>query len=115
MAKEDSIPLDDDEPLNIEEGSSVVGSSKIQAFGSAAAAAQKARKAFKRPVNLNGAGATRVRVFNSKVTLAAIDHMAEVINEWLDGNQLEVKYVNMVVGTMEGKTAEANLIVTVWY
>ena len=117
MADKDSIPLADDElePLSIEEATSMSGPSKIQAFGSAAAAAQKAQKTFKRSLNLTGAGATRVRMFNSKITLAAIDHMVEQINDWLDSNQIEVKHINTVVGTVEGKTAENNVIITVWY
>ena len=47
--------------------------------------------------------------------VAAIEHMAEQINSWLDGDQIEVKHVNEVVGVMEGKKPEPNVIVTVWY
>ena len=89
-------------------------SSKIQAFGAATARA-RAQQEFKRPLNLTGAGATRCRAFNSKITIAAIDHMVNQINEWLDTGDIEVKHVNQVVGVMEGKTAEPNVIVTVWY
>lgn len=89
-------------------------SSKIHAFGAVAAAGAQQRK-FSRALNLTGAGATRVRVFNSKITVAAIEHMADQINEWLDGDELEVKYVNQVVGIVEGKKPEPNLIITVWY
>ncbi len=113
------IPLEEEDlgsvPLAESEGAAAPGKSpKIQAFGGAAVRA-RAQKEFERPLNLTGAGATRCRVFNSKVTVAAIDHMVDQINEWLDGEQIEVKYVNQVVGIMEGKTAEPNVIVTVWY
>lgn len=125
MAQDDKpIPLDE-EPLTIEPGRSPglggqsqpgqQGSSKIHAFGSATAGAIKRAAEFKRPLNLTGAGATRCRVFNSKVTVAAIDHVVSTINEWLDSNQIELKFINQVVGVMEGKTLEPNLIITVWY
>jgi len=87
--------------------------SKIQAFSGLGRA--KTQKQFKRPLNLTGTGATRCRIFNAKITVAAMDHMTEQINEWLDANEIEVKCVNQVVGTLEGKTAEPNVIVTVWY
>ena len=116
IEREESIPLEGDEaeavPLsaNAPEGAS----SKIQAFG-AAAFRVESKEEFKRPVNLTGTGATRVKLFNSKITVAAIDHMVTQINEWLDGNQVEVKSVNQVIGTMEGKKPEPNLIITLWY
>jgi len=41
--------------------------------------------------------------------------MIDQINEWLDENEVEIKFIGQVVGTMEGKTPEPNLIVTIWY
>ena len=41
--------------------------------------------------------------------------MEQQINEWIDGNQIEIKAVTQVVGVMEGKTPEPNVIITVWY
>lgn len=88
-------------------------SAKIQAFSGHAR--ERVSKEFKRPLHLAGTGATRCRIFNSKITVTAMDHMVSQINEWLDGDEIEVKCVNQVVGTLEGKTAEPNVIVTVWY
>jgi len=125
--EEGAIPLEGDdelEPLPVEGAGggaaeatevSAQGSSKIHAFGAAAAAARREKKQWRRPTNLTGAGAVRCRMFHSKVTVAAMDHMVDQINEWLDSQEIEVKYVNQVVGVMEGKTPEPNVIVTVWY
>lgn len=117
--EETPLPLEGDEdlePLPVEGGleASDLTSSKIQAFGAAAAAGAQERK-FSRTLNLTGTGATRVRAFHSKITIAAIEHMADQINEWLDASQVEIKHVSQVVGVMEGKKPEPNLIVTVWY
>ncbi len=116
IQREKPIPLESDEealPLADDAGSAP-GSTKIQTFGSAALRSEK-KEEFKRPLNLTGAGATRVRLFNSKITVAAVDHMIVQINEWMDGEEVEVKAVNQVIGTMEGKKPEPNIIVTVWY
>jgi len=116
IQREEPIPLETDEealPL-ADDGGSSGGPSKIQAFGAAAFRAEK-KEEFKRPLNLTGAGATRVRLFNSKITVAAVDHMIAQINEWLDGEQVEVKSVSQVIGTVEGKKPEPNIIITVWY
>ena len=103
--------------LKIESGESAApaGSSKIQAFGRAAMGAGRREIQFKRPLNLTGAGATRCRMFNSKVTLAALDHMVGQINEWADADKIEIKHISEVVGVMEGKNPEPNIIVLVWY
>jgi hypothetical protein len=70
---------------------------------------------FKRPVNLNGQGATRCRMFHCKVAESSMDNMENQINDWLDSGQIEVKQVGHVVGMMEGKHTEPNVIVIVWY
>ncbi len=106
---------DELEPLPLaEEGDSDRSASKIQAFGRSALAS-KTQQQLNRSMNLTGTGATRCRVFHSKITVASIDHMAGQINEWLDESDIEVKHVAEVVGVMEGKKNEQNLILTVWY
>lgn len=107
---EEEIPLADEQPLEI------VGSRdesmKIKRIG----AAGEARKSdFKRPVNLNGAGATRVRLFTSKIAAASLSAMERQINEWLDADGIEVKQVAHQIGTMQDKVKEENLILLVWY
>jgi hypothetical protein len=70
---------------------------------------------FKRPVNINGQGATRCRLFHCKVAESPMEHMENQINDWLDSEQIEVKHVGHVVGMMEGKHTEQNVVVMVWY
>jgi predicted metal-dependent hydrolase len=89
-------------------------SEHIKAFG-AGALAGRAEQKHSRAMLLPGTGATRCRLFHSKVTLAALEHMTATINEWLDRSDIEIKHVSEVIGVMEGKKAEPNLIVIVWY
>lgn len=122
MSKDDEapIPLEEEDlaslPVEGEETpASEQPSRKIQAIGSAAITRQARKKQFEHVPNLTGTGAIRCRVFHSKITIVAMEHMTEMINDWLDGEGVEVKHVNQVVGIMEGKTPEPNVIVTVWY
>ena len=120
--EEPSIPLEDDDlaPLSLADDEDASGpisgrsSTRIQTFGAHAADASQQHQ-YKRTPSLTGAGAVRCRLFHSKITVAALDHMTETINEWLDSDEIEVKYVGQVIGTMEGKKPEPNVIVTVWY
>jgi hypothetical protein len=90
----------------------------VKTFGAHAAprgfGLDQARK-FKRPLNVNGAGATRCRLFHSKIALASLQNMESQVNDWLDGEKIEVKQVGHLIGTMEGKRPEPNLLVMVWY
>lgn len=70
---------------------------------------------FSRPVNLNGCGATRVRIFHSRIALEPLDNMEKRINEWIDGQDIEVKHIGQSIAVMEGKSARPNLVVTLWY
>jgi len=87
----------------------------VKAFGSGAA--RKARRdiQFNRPLNVTGQGATRCRIFSSRIAVNPLEYMESQINEWLDADQIEIKHVGHVVGVMEGKVSEPNLIVMVWY
>lgn len=70
---------------------------------------------FNRPLNVTGQGATRCRVFHSKIAVASLEVLQHQINEWLDSEEVEVKNVSQTIGTMQGKIKEENLIVTIWY
>lgn len=122
MSQEDeaSIPIEEEEdlaPLSLtdEEETSGRSPTRIQAFGAHTAVAGMEGHEYKRTPNLTGAGAIRCRLFHSKITVAALDHMVNTINEWLDADEIEVKYISQVIGTMEGKKPEPNVIITVWY
>jgi hypothetical protein len=111
---EEPIPLDDEEPIPLgdEEPASGGGFSAI----GAEAKQQKARPEFRRPLNNDGAGATRCRLFHSKIADGALKYLEEHINEWIDGGEIEVKHVGHVVGTLTGKSSsEPCLMVMVWY
>ena len=70
---------------------------------------------FKRPLNVTGNGATRCRIFHSRIALESLDNMEARINDWLDADEIEVKDVGHVLGVMEGKSPKPNLMVVVWY
>lgn len=71
---------------------------------------------FKRKMNTPGTGATRMRIFHTKMNDGASAFMVHQINEWLESHsEIEIKFVESAVGVWEGKHAEAHLILTVWY
>ena len=124
------IPIEgDDEPITLEpESISVVEPEEEEPIGLAesdgTAKVKQARGLteqitanveHKRPLNLTGQGATRCRVFHSKIAIASLEVLEHQINEWLDGEEGEVKNVSQTIGTMQGKIKEENLIVTIWY
>jgi len=101
----------DDEPLTIaEEGS---GRAISHTAGIRGAAAEGF--SFSRPMQQTGNGATRCRVFRSKISVPAIESLEEHINEWLDSDDIDVKNIGHLIGTMHGKIDEDNIIVLVWY
>jgi hypothetical protein len=105
----------EDEPISLvdaEESSSFAGSA-VKTFG--VNVGPGAQVEFKRPLNTDGSGATRCRLFHSKIAVASLEFMEHQINEWLDAEKVEVKHVVQTIGTMEGKRPEPNLLVMVWY
>lgn len=100
------------EPISLVEGGEVQG--EVKAFGSSAIKTES-KSEFKRPLNVNRTGATRFKMFHSKIAVASLEHMEHSINEWLDSEEVEVKHTTTVIGTMTGKTPEPNIILSVWY
>ncbi len=106
-----SVQPEDDEPIGLVESD---GTAKVkQARG--LTEQMTSNVVLKRPLNVTGQGATRCRVFHSKIAVASLEVMEHQINEWLDGDEIEIKQVHQTIGTMQGKIKEENLIVTVWY
>ena len=61
-------------------------------------------------------GGTRCRIFHAKLNDGAIAFMSEQINEWLDTSTgIYVKTSTSTIGVFEGKHADPNLIVTLFY
>lgn len=112
--EEESIHIEgDDEPLGLvgaSEGAPEGLGLKVMGATETVAATH-----FKRPLNANGTGATRFRVFHSKISIAPLENLEHSINSWIDGDKIEVKHVGHLIGTMEGKRPEPNLLVMIWY
>ncbi len=106
-------PEPEPDPIALVENFDEAAPTKRKAFGAGKTSQHK--EDFQRGMNLTGTGATRCRLFTSKIGLGPLTHMEEVINEWLDSESIEVKHVGHVIGTMEGKRAEDNVLVLVWY
>ncbi len=110
--------LDELDPIELIEDESSTpapGTSKIKAFG-AETAAVRHHQDWKRKVNSNGTGATRVRSFHGKYSDTGIEYLDNAINEWLDNHpEAEVKFVTSTVGVFEGKIREPALVLNLWY
>lgn len=102
----------DDEGISLEDSGETHHS--VKAFGARGLGVEK-KSNFKRALNMSGTGATRCRMFHSRIAQAPLEYMEKQINDWLDGELIEVKHVGHVIGTLEGKTPEPNVIVMVWY
>ena len=119
--EEEPISLDEEKPISLdddEETISLVESSDESdglALKTIGAAANVQATKFTRPLNADGSGATRFRIFHSKISLAPLENLEHTINEWIDGDKIEVKHVGQLIGTMEGKRPEPNLLVMIWY
>ena len=71
---------------------------------------------YRRPLNVTGKGATRVRTFHAKLSDGAIARMDQQINAWLDTQpDVEVKFASTAVGVWEGQHAEPSLVLTIFY
>lgn len=117
MAEDEPISLEPEEPISLDQGGKQQGTAShqtLRTFGTAGARTSQAEE-YKRPLNVTGAGATRCRIFNSKIAMPSIEAMQTKINQWIDSDMIDVKHVGQVIGTMEGKIPEPNLIVLVWY
>lgn len=109
------LPMEE-EPIQLTETPVEAGAApKIRAFGAGHGLGPAGGKEYRRPLNLTGTGATRCKIFHSKIAVAPMEYMEQQINEWIDANEIEIKAVTQVVGVLEGKTAEPNIIAMVWY
>jgi len=113
--EEESINIEgDEEPISLAAPSGDSGSEGLGLKAMGAAEIVTERK-FARPLNADGSGSTRFRMFHSKISIAPLENLEHSINEWIDGDKIEVKQVGHLIGSMEGKRPEPNLLVMVWY
>jgi hypothetical protein len=111
---------DDNNAISLEGSDAPIsGESAVRHTGAAARAGGlglgKTAAKFKRSPSVTGQGAIRCKIFHCRIAAGAISFMENQINEWLDSENVEVKQTTQVIGVLEGKVAEPNLFVTVWY
>jgi hypothetical protein len=116
-----------DEPIAVEGGSHVVkpgAAPTIKPTGAPPASVVRAIKStlemdkrtqYKRQTVNTGTGAVRCRIFHCKVAESSMDHMENQINVWLDDEDIDIKHVGHLVGALEGKHTEPNIIIVIWY
>jgi hypothetical protein len=69
-----------------------------------------------RPLDPVSPAATRCRTFHCKLSDAAMVHINEQINEWVDAHEdVRIKFATSSVGTVEGKHLDPHLIITIFY
>jgi hypothetical protein len=105
----------DGESISLEQAEEVDRPSTVRTYGAGAVKGATHKADFRRPPNLTGQGATRCRIFFTKIAPPAVEHLESQINDWLDSEEIEVKEVGHIIGNMVTKTVDPNLIVMVWY
>ena len=103
----------DGEPISLVDDESETGPSKVKL--AQRGALEHHKREFRRALNVDGQGATRCRIFHSRIAVDALEGTEDRINEWIDSDNIEIKHVGHVIGTMEGKTARPNIVIIVWY
>lgn len=94
------------------------GGSKIQAFGGSLLTDTHIwdESQFKRKADPNAEGAIRCRIFHSKLNQGAIEFMVDSINRWIDEDEnVRIKHATSTIGIFEGKHADPNIILTLFY
>ena len=113
--KPDEEPPPADNSVSLVENAAVVEETKSKIRLDAGTLGVAGKVQFRRALNVTGTGATRCKIFYAKIAPAPMEYMQKTINDWLDQEELEVKFVSQVVGVLEGKRSEPNIIVTIWY
>ncbi len=100
-----SIPFDDEQEEQKEDKTTATGEQKkaadLDKKGTLASSEQRI---------------TGVRTFFTKLHPGAIAFLDEQIRDWLKANpDVRVRRTNTVVGDVQSKKTEPNIIVTIWY
>jgi len=105
---------DEEEELKVDLSQSRIHSASAATLGRAAGGWDDTN--FERQLDARAISATRCRTFHSKLSEAALSFMNTQINEWIDKSPgITVKFATSTIGTFEGKHAEPNLILTLFY
>jgi hypothetical protein len=118
-----SLDKDADKPIPFESGpdESGVSHAPLDLGGGSAAPAPRVsapKPQAKKPTQniVPGERITTVKSFFTKLHVNAIPFLDEQINEWLQENpDISIKRTNTVVGEVQAKKTEPNIIITVWY
>ena len=71
---------------------------------------------YTRRLNPQAVAATRCRTFHAKLNAGAVAFMNDQINSWVDAHEdVVIKFASTDIGIFEGKKADPNLIVTLFY
>src|SRR6185295_12959724 len=71
---------------------------------------------WKRQTYRDGKGAVRMKTFHAKYSEQGMEHLDDMVNEWLDNHpDVEVKFVTSTVNVFEGKIREPALVLNMWY
>jgi hypothetical protein len=122
----DPIPLDQDldKPIPLEDisiGGGSVSHAPLDLGGSSPVEAPKIKvpqPVTKKPTEkiVSGERITGVRTFFTKLHPGAVNFLDEQITKWLTENpEVTVKRTNIVVGEIQAKKTEPNIIISVWY
>ncbi|HOB75383.1 MAG TPA: hypothetical protein PKG54_12765 [Phycisphaerae bacterium] len=108
-----SVPADEPISVPLEE---VAFDSSAPAIATSPPPVSTAATVSRRPPRPDASGATRMRIFHARLSNGAIAHLDQQVNDWLEQNpEIEIKFANSTVGIWEGKHAEPNLILTLFY
>jgi len=117
--REKPIPFDDYDtnkasisrsPLNLGGGTAGAPTAKVSAQPPGPVAKNPAEKM------VPSERITGVKSFFTKLHPGAIDFLDEQITNWLNNNpSITIKRTNTVVGEVQAKKTEPNIIVTIWY
>jgi len=92
-------------------GTSPIQIPKVEMPKPAAAAAKKPTEKIASTSRIVG-----VKTFFTKLHPGAINFLDEQITRWLTENPgIQIKQTNVVVGEVQAKKTEPNIIITVWY
>ncbi|CAN5549115.1 hypothetical protein BH10PLA1_BH10PLA1_21860 [soil metagenome] len=96
---------------------SASGAKKITMFGGKDPGKESAPAVvYKRPLNVTGFGASRMKSFIGKISGPGLEYMDTNINLWLDEHpEVEVKQVTSTIGPVDGKAGEHTLVLNIWY
>ncbi len=111
------ISFDEPNPTDMSESKADLSESRIHGFSDDKFGTHGWDESkFKRKVDSSSPHAIRCRIFHSKLSDGAMTFMNNQINEWLDEQtEISIKFATSTIGIVEGKHAEPNIMLTLFY